>query len=172
MGSHPDLEDLIKRIKAAIEQLPPDIDPRSLTVTIGRDNLGNISTGPTISIPLPDRRLEDLAPDELQQEMGEARKIRAAARRSMVLNWPLAMLLFITTGAMFSFQTNLFSELFGAGSILAAMDFPLFAFFILFLGLRARHQYGVEMNIIAMATQKIERIQTILRIREHAAGGR
>lgn len=109
MGSQQDLDEFVRRLKEEVEDLPADVGPRSVTVSIGGNNHGNISTGPQFTVNLNHQHggWNQYSSEELELRLALLRRDRQDSKLALILNKQIATLLTII-GAFFLVSSDRF----------------------------------------------------------------
>ena len=95
MGSQQDLDEFVRRLRDEVEDLPTDVEPRSVTVSIGGNNHGNISTGPQFTVNLNHQSggWGQYSSDELRRCLARLERERRDSAWALILNKQIATLL-------------------------------------------------------------------------------
>lgn len=175
MGSQQDLDEFVRRLREEVEDLPTDVEPRSVTVSIGGNNHGNISTGPQFTVNLNHQPSgwSQYSSDELRRRLARLERERRDSAWALILNKQIATLLTIM-GAFFLVSSDRFLASIGSDASPGLgwiVGFLLLVAALVAAAAWANGVLRVEQGALQQTGADIDAIRTVLLIRKRQGKG-
>lgn len=175
MGSQQDLDEFVRRLRDEVEDLPTDVEPRSVTVSIGGNNHGNISTGPQFTVNLNHQSggWSQYSSDELRRCLARLQRDRRDSAWALILNKQIATLLTVVA-AFFLVSSDRFLAAIGVDSSpgpASVVGFLLLAAALAVAATWANSVLRVEQRVLQENGADIDAIRAVLLIRKRQGKG-
>ncbi len=175
MGSQQDLDEFVRRLRDEVEDLPTDVEPRSVTVSIGGNNHGNISTGPQFTVNLNHQSggWSQYSSDELRRCLARLQRDRRDSAWALILNKQIATLLTVVA-AFFLVSSDRFLAAIGVDPSpgpASVVGFLLLAAALAVAATWANSVLRVEQRVLQENGADIDAIRAVLLIRKRQGKG-
>jgi hypothetical protein len=175
MGSQQDLDEFIQRLQEDTDELPSDVEPRNVTISIGGNNHGSISTGPQFTVNLNHQPggWSQYSSDELRRRLARLQRERRDSALALIMNKQIATLLAVVT-AFFLVSSDRFLAAIGidpSPGPASVVGFLLLAAALAVAATWANSVLRVEQRVLQENGADIDAIRAVLLIRKRQGKG-